>query len=60
MPPGHLAPPRIARLVLRALSPGRGSEFPYVIFYEYEDEIVTVYSVFHTAQDPMKWKHKLP
>jgi hypothetical protein len=28
--------------------------FPYTVFYEYTDEVVTVYGVFHTAQDPDK------
>ena len=36
--------------------------FPYVIFYEYSngDDTVTVYSVFHTSQDPKKWRDRLP
>jgi len=34
--------------------------FPYVIFYEYLDEVVTVYSVFHTAREPTKWRERLP
>jgi plasmid stabilization system protein ParE len=35
-------------------------KFPYVIFCEYENKIATAYSVFHTAQGPMKWRHRLP
>ena len=34
--------------------------FPYAIFYEYENETVTVYCVFHTARDPDKWRQRLP
>ena len=34
--------------------------FPYAIFYEYENGVVTVYSVFHCSQDPMKWRNRLP
>jgi plasmid stabilization system protein ParE len=34
--------------------------FPYAIFYEYAAETVTVYSVFHTSQDPDKWRKRLP
>jgi len=36
--------------------------FPYVVFYEYSeaDDTVTVYSVFHTSQDPKKWRDRLP
>ncbi|MGB6044976.1 MAG: type II toxin-antitoxin system RelE/ParE family toxin [Pirellulales bacterium] len=33
--------------------------FPYVIFYEIDAETVVVYSVFHTAQDPRKWRERL-
>lgn len=33
--------------------------FPYAIFYEYADNLVTVYSIFHTAQDPAKWRDRL-
>ena len=34
--------------------------FPYVIFYEYSDNLVTVYSIFHTSRNPAKWRQKLP
>ena len=34
--------------------------FPYAIFYDYNAGIVTVYAVFHTAQDPAKWRRRLP
>jgi plasmid stabilization system protein ParE len=34
--------------------------FPYAVFYEYADETVTVYCVFHAAQDPQKWRQRLP
>jgi len=34
--------------------------FPYVVFYEYESDTVTVYSVFHTSRDPEKWQPRLP
>jgi plasmid stabilization system protein ParE len=33
--------------------------FPYAIFYEYEGGAVTIYSVFHTARDPAKWRQRL-
>jgi len=33
--------------------------FPYVIFYEYADEKVVIYSIFHTSQDQKKWKNRL-
>src|SRR4051812_18569155 len=34
--------------------------FPYVIFYEFKDQTVTVYCVFHMSQDPSKWRKRLP
>jgi toxin ParE1/3/4 len=34
--------------------------FPYAIFYEYDIQTVTIYAVFHTAQDPAKWRPRLP
>ena len=33
--------------------------FPYAVFYEYVDEILTVYCVFHTSRDPLKWRKRL-
>jgi plasmid stabilization system protein ParE len=33
--------------------------FPYVIFYEYTNKMVIVYSIFHTSQDPEKWRNRL-
>jgi plasmid stabilization system protein ParE len=32
---------------------------PYAVFYEYVGDIVTVYCVFHTSQDPDKWRKRL-
>ncbi len=34
--------------------------FPYAIFYEHQQDEVTVYSVFHCSQDPNKWRKRLP
>jgi plasmid stabilization system protein ParE len=33
--------------------------FPYALFYEYTGRKVTVYCIFHTSQDPEKWRHLL-
>jgi hypothetical protein len=33
--------------------------FPYAVFYEYANDVVTVYCVFHTARDPAKWRRRL-
>lgn len=34
--------------------------FPYAVFYEHEENTVTVYCVFHTSRDPEKWIGRLP
>jgi plasmid stabilization system protein ParE len=36
------------------------ARFPYAVFYEYANDVVTVYCVFHTSRDPMKWQSRLP
>jgi plasmid stabilization system protein ParE len=33
--------------------------FPYAVFYEYEEEEVIVYAIFHNAQNPEKWRGRL-
>jgi plasmid stabilization system protein ParE len=33
--------------------------FPYAVFYEYAEGKVIVYCVFHTSQDPEKWRRRL-
>lgn len=33
--------------------------FPYSGFYEYSQNAVTVYSVFHNSRDPEKWRQQL-
>jgi hypothetical protein len=33
--------------------------FPYVIFYEFADGNLCIYSIFHTSQNPKKWKKRL-
>lgn len=33
--------------------------FPFEIFYEVHHESIVVYSVFHCAQDPEKWRKRL-
>ncbi len=34
--------------------------FPYAVFYEYANNVVTVYCIFHTSRDPNKWRQRLP
>ena len=33
--------------------------FPYAVFYEYSESVVTIYCVFHTSRDPEKWRQRL-
>jgi hypothetical protein len=33
--------------------------FPYAVFYEYTNDAMTVYCVFHTSRDPEKWRQRL-
>jgi len=33
--------------------------FPYAIVYEHAKNAVTIYSIFHTSQDPKKWRRRL-
>jgi len=33
--------------------------FPYAVFYEYTGAKVVIYSIFHTSQDPDKWRVRL-
>ena len=42
-------------MVRRALVRG----FPYLVFYEFNDPIVTVLSVFHTSRNPIIWKGRI-
>ena len=34
--------------------------FPYVVFYEYDAETVTVYYISHSARDTALWNDRLP
>jgi plasmid stabilization system protein ParE len=34
-------------------------KFPYAIIYEYENNTVTLYAIFHTSRDPEKWRKRL-
>jgi plasmid stabilization system protein ParE len=34
--------------------------FPYAIFYEFSQDTVTIFAVFHTSRNPAKWRERLP
>ncbi|WHZ29966.1 MAG: hypothetical protein OJF51_004768 [Nitrospira sp.] len=33
--------------------------FPYAIFYEFGEGLVTVYGILHTSRDPNKWRQRV-
>jgi plasmid stabilization system protein ParE len=33
--------------------------FPFEVFYEFDNERVVIHLVFHTSQDPDKWRARL-
>jgi hypothetical protein len=45
--------------IFRNLRRGLVRRFPYAVFYEYENNVVNVYCVFHTSRDPNKWRERL-
>lgn len=49
-------PPKVHDNIRRALV----RRFPYAVLYEHEEDRVTVYAVFHSSQDPAKWRGRLP
>ncbi len=32
--------------------------FPYAVFYEYMEGKIFLYSIFHTSQNPEKWRNR--
>ena len=51
--------PEIHQKVFEDYRRGLERRFPYAIFYEYIGDTVTVYCIFHTSQDPAKWRQRL-
>ncbi len=52
--------PEMHQIVHENYRRGLVRRFPYAVFYEYSNETVTVYCVFHTSRDPAKWRQRLP
>jgi plasmid stabilization system protein ParE len=52
--------PKIHAIIHENYRRGLVRRFPYGIFYEYSEDTVTVYAIFHTARDPDKWRRRLP
>lgn len=51
--------PNMYTTVFNTYRRGLVRRFPYGIFYEYIDETVIVYGIFHTSIDPDKWQLRL-
>lgn len=34
--------------------------FPYSIYYEYQEGMVTIYGVIHNSRNPQEWRDRLP
>ena len=52
--------PKVGRLVYENYRRVLVRRFPYAVFYEFENEIVTVYCVMDTGRDPARWRERLP
>jgi plasmid stabilization system protein ParE len=57
---GVLRSPESRRVVYEGYRRALVRRFPYAVFYEYGDGVVTVYCIFHTSRDPEKWRRRLP
>ncbi len=51
--------PEVHSVVHEGYRRGLVRRFPYAVFYEYAEDKVTVYGVFHTSRDPHKWRQRL-
>lgn len=51
--------PRMNAVIHEEYRRGLVRRFPYAVFYEYRDGTVTVYCIFHTSRDPLKWRRRL-
>ena len=51
--------PKMHTIVHENYRRGLVRRFPYAVFYEYDENTVTVYGVFNTSRDPAKWRQRL-
>ena len=51
--------PKVGRLIHENYRRALIRRFPYAVFYEYENDTVTVYCVVHTSRDPKFWQERL-
>lgn len=50
--------PEISSRVYKSFRRTLVRRFPFAVFYEIAPEALVVYSVFHCAQEPGKWKRR--
>ena len=55
-----LRTPKMYSMVYEKYRRGLVRRFPYAIFYEYDNDMVIIYGVFHTSRDSSKWRKRLP
>ena len=51
--------PKAFQLVAKDARRAVVKQFPYMVFFKIEDNVIYVYAVFHAAQDPQKWMDRL-
>lgn len=52
--------PEMYRVIFETYRRAMLRRFPYVIFYEFVDNLIIVYLISHCSQDPKKWRSRLP
>ena len=51
--------PRLYPIVVDEFRRALVRRFPFEIFYEPTEDSIVIYSVFHSSQDPQKWRARL-
>ena len=51
--------PEMNAVVRRNYRRGLVRRFPYAVFYECVDDVLTVYGIFHGARNPQMWRRRL-
>jgi toxin ParE1/3/4 len=51
--------PEIFPIIVKTYRRAIPRKFPYVIFYKIEGDMVIVYQMFHSAENPKKWSNRL-
>jgi len=54
------ANPRMFEVVYKHYHRAIIRRFPYVVFYTVNGNVVKIHAVFQSAQNPQKWRQRLP